>query len=65
MAARGTEHDIMRMVSEPEKYKIEKGFVLVKLRSQEDINNQVSLTQAVENERRYFNDQSPYRCVKS
>ncbi|KAI0211719.1 Interferon-induced GTP-binding protein Mx [Lamellibrachia satsuma] len=48
---------------EPAKYKIQKGFVLVKLRSQEDINNQVSLMQAVENEMCYFKDQSPYRAL--
>ena len=65
MAARGTEDDIVRMVSEPAKYKIEKGFVLVKLRSQGDINNQVLLTQSVENEKLYFNDQSSYGCVES
>ena len=65
MAARVTEHDIVRMVSEPAKYKIEKGFVLVKLGSQEDIDNDVLLTQSVENEKLYFNDQSPYGCVES
>ena len=61
MAASGTEHEITRMVFEPAKYKIQKGFVLVKLRSQEDINNKVSLMQAVENEMCFFKDQSPYR----
>ena len=65
MAARGTEHDIVRMVSEPIKYKIQKGFVLVKLRSQEDINNHMSLEKSVESEMRYFKEQAHYRCVDS
>ncbi|KAI0216788.1 Interferon-induced GTP-binding protein Mx [Lamellibrachia satsuma] len=63
MAARGTEHDIVRMVSEPIKYKIQKGFVLVKLRSQEDINNHVSLEKSVESEMRYFKEQAHYRAL--
>ena len=59
---RGTEQDIVRMVCEPAKYKIQKGFVLVKLRSKEDIDHQVTLQQNAENEARFFLSQTHYRC---
>ena len=58
---RGAEKTIVDMATNPVKYKIEKGFVLVKLRSQEDIDNQVTLQEAANNERRYFNEQAHYQ----
>ena len=63
MVAKCTEQTIVKMVTEPAKYKIQKGFFLVKLRSQEDIVNQITLEQAIENESRYFKEQTQYRCV--
>ena len=65
MVAKCTEQTIVKMVSEPAKYRIHKGFFLVKLRSQEDLVNEMTLEEAIENETRYFREQVQYRCVQS
>ena len=58
---RGTEGEVMSMVAHPEKFRIRKGFTVVKLRSQADVDGNLSLEQAHQNEEKFFDDHSHYK----
>ena len=51
---RGAETDIVNMVRTPDRYKIRKGFTIVKLRSKEDMDNGMPLDAAFTQEKEYF-----------
>ena len=51
---RGAEADIVTMVNSPDRYKIRKGFTIVKLRSKEDVDSGMPLHVAFSQEKDYF-----------
>ena len=59
----GAEPDIVDMVRSPDRYKIRKGFTLVKLRSKKDIDVNMTLTTALRKEKEYFASHQVYSLV--
>ena len=57
---RGAEPDIVNMIRSPERYKIRKGFTIVKLRGKEDVDNGMPLHVAFAQEKEYFKTHSHY-----
>ena len=51
---RGAEDKVMEIMRSPEKFKVKKGFVMVKLRSQEKIKEGQPLADAIQDEMGWF-----------
>ena len=58
---KGTEGEILSMVANPERFRIRKGFTVVKLRSQADVDSRLSLEAAHQQEDKFFEDHAHYK----
>uniref|UniRef100_A0A8C0WCP3 Dynamin-type G domain-containing protein n=1 Tax=Castor canadensis TaxID=51338 RepID=A0A8C0WCP3_CASCN len=61
---KGTEDEVVNVVRNLV-YHLKKGYMIVKCRGQQDIQEQMSLTQALQNERSFFEDHPHFRCDTS
>jgi hypothetical protein len=59
---KGTEDEVVNVVRNLV-YHLKKGYMIVKCRGQQDIQEQMSLTQALQNERSFFEDHPHFRCA--
>ncbi|XP_048397262.1 interferon-induced GTP-binding protein Mx1-like isoform X2 [Stegostoma tigrinum] len=57
---KGTEGNVVDIVQNLV-VELEKGYMIVKCRGQQEINDQLTLNEAIENERRFFEDHKDYR----
>ena len=59
----GTEGDVLSMVANPSRFLVRKGFTVVKMRGQADIDGRVPLNDALQAESKFFEDHLQYRWV--
>ncbi|KAH0624822.1 hypothetical protein JD844_032656 [Phrynosoma platyrhinos] len=59
---KGTEEEIVDIVHN-HRVPLKKGYMIVKCRGQTDINKKLSLGDAIQNERRFFEDHTIFRCL--
>ena len=58
---KGAEKEIVRIMMNPDMFRVRKGFTLVKLRSQQAIDGNQSLEEAVDQEMNFFASHPHYR----
>lgn len=58
---KGAEDDIVNMVRTPDRFKIRKGFTIVKMRSKEDVTTGMPLQTALKNEQEWFQSHPQFR----